>query len=194
MDVSLSELREMMMDREAWHATIHGVAKSRTQLSNWTELKEKGNPSLPFWVKWQRTNSTPHSNQNIKKNIYWYFWNCYGDTHLSENLMNTLHDTLLPQICIFTSFRSPTPAAMDSWSLSLSWSWEPLPQGEHAPIQTDKHANVIIKDKVNGQIREMVLFRLWYRREILLVRYAPKERKSSLESCMVSHTSWPNLN
>ena len=38
MDVSLSELREMVIDREAWCTAIHGVAQSRTRLSDWTEL------------------------------------------------------------------------------------------------------------------------------------------------------------
>ena len=37
-NMSLSELRELVMDREAWHAVIHGVTKSRTRLSDWTEL------------------------------------------------------------------------------------------------------------------------------------------------------------
>ena len=39
-DMTLSELRELVMDREAWRAAIHGVAKSWTQLSDWTELNE----------------------------------------------------------------------------------------------------------------------------------------------------------
>ena len=38
MNVSLIELQELVMDREAWHAEIHGFAKSGTRLSDWTEL------------------------------------------------------------------------------------------------------------------------------------------------------------
>ena len=39
MSLSLSELRELVMDREAWHAAIHWVTKSRTRLSDWTETE-----------------------------------------------------------------------------------------------------------------------------------------------------------
>jgi hypothetical protein len=38
MDMDFSELQELVMDREAWHAEVHGVTKSQTRLSNWTEL------------------------------------------------------------------------------------------------------------------------------------------------------------
>ena len=57
MDMSLSKLREMVKDREAWPAPVHGVAKSQTRLSDWTTAKELGSPreggmggegSLPF--------------------------------------------------------------------------------------------------------------------------------------------------
>ena len=80
MDVSLSELRELVMDREAWRAVIHGVVKSRTQLSDWTELNwilEEGG-SLTQYV-WCALRRWPYEERDAER-ILWI--QRTGVTHL----------------------------------------------------------------------------------------------------------------
>ena len=71
MDVSLSELRVLVMDREAWRAAIHGVAKSQAWLNDWTELNSTIWSTVGWISKWIRTMD---KEGGLTVNLHTDFW------------------------------------------------------------------------------------------------------------------------
>ena len=119
MDVGLGELREMVMDREAWRAAIHGVAKSQTQLSDWIEL----NWTWPF-EEWTPDLGTPDNHYPSCS-----FWTGYHLIHLVMYIyiyqgFSTLVLLIFEVIILSSGELSWTSGG--PWPLSTDCQWHPL--------------------------------------------------------------------